>query len=53
MRMRDNEQHSVPREAEPIPYWTPGRKGSFLGAGGTALLALLFLWLGWVRPFWM
>lgn len=52
MREGDDKEQ-VSREPKPIPYWTPGRKGFFLGAGGTALFMLALLWLGWAKPFWM
>ncbi len=53
MRENDEEQRHRCLEPDPIPYWTPGRRGFFLGVGLTALPLLIVWWAGWVKLFWM
>lgn len=53
MQRNEDKQRYLSREPEPIPYWTPGRKGFILGATLTALVVLFLLWTGWIKPSWM
>lgn len=53
MRGNQGEQRYQSREPEEASYWTPGRKGFFLGACLTALILLFLLCAGWIRPSWM